>query len=155
MINVALKLNYKIKFCDLNYYTGSMDIVKLKKKISKETSAIVLTNMFNDFEYSRKIKKIALKYDITLIEDNAIYFDNYIKKKNKYFSGSLGDYSIYSFNIMKNISSFYGGAISTNNKEFKNFYDKEYEKLKNFPKLSLAKQILIFYFENNVLYYFI
>ena len=46
---------------------------------------------------------------------------------------------------MKNISSFYGGAISTNNKEFKNFYDKEYEKLKNFPKLSLAKQILIFF----------
>ena len=42
-----------------------------------------------------------------MIEDNAIYFDNFSKNKNKkYFSGSLGDYSIYSFNIMKNISSF-------------------------------------------------
>ncbi len=144
MINVAVKLNYKIKFCDLNYETGTMDILKLKKKISNNTSAIVLTNMFNDFENGRKIKRIALKHKITLIEDNAIYFDNYNKKKIKYFSGSLGDFSIYSFNIMKNISSFYGGAISTNNQEFKNFYEKEYEKLKNFPKLPLIKQILIF-----------
>ena len=31
-----------------------MDIVKLKKKISKETSAIVLTNMFNDYEYTER-----------------------------------------------------------------------------------------------------
>ena len=43
----------------------------------------------------------------------------------KYFSGSLGDYSIYSFNIMKNISSFYGGALSTNNHEFTQFYFRE------------------------------
>ena len=144
MINVAIKLNYKIKFCDLNYKTGTMDILKLKKKISNNTSAIVLTNMFNDYESSKKIKGIALKHKITLIEDNAIYFDNYTKKKIKYFSGSLGDFSIYSFNIMKNISSFYGGAISTNNREFKNFYEKEYDKLKNFPKLPLINQIFIF-----------
>ena len=100
--------------------------------------------MFNDYESSKKIKGIALKHKITLIEDNAIYFDNYTKKKIKYFSGSLGDFSIYSFNIMKNISSFYGGAISTNNREFKKFYEKEYDKLKNFPKLPLINQIFIF-----------
>ena len=33
---------------------------------------------------------------------------------------------------MKNISSLYGGAITTNNKDFIKFYNKEYEKLKNF-----------------------
>ena len=31
-----------------------MDILKLKKKISNNTSAIVLTNMFNDYESSKR-----------------------------------------------------------------------------------------------------
>ena len=145
MVNVAVKLNYNIKFCDLNYKTGVMDIRELKKKISKNTAAIVLTNMFNNSKNSTEIKNLASKYKITLIEDNAIYFDNFTKKNNsKIFSGSFGDFSIYSFNIMKNISSFYGGAISTNDKEFKKFYEKEYNKLNSFPKIPLLKQILIF-----------
>ena len=145
MINVAIKLNFKIKFCDLNYKTGSMDLTDIKKKISKSTSAIVLTNMFNDPKNSREIKNIANKYKITLIEDNAIYFDNFTKKKNRiFYSGSFGDFSIYSFNIMKNISSFYGGAISTNIEEFKNFYEKRYIKLSNFSKTQMIKQIFIF-----------
>ena len=145
MVNVAVKLNFNIKFCDLNYKTGVMDIRELKKKISKKTAAIVLTNMFNDSKNSADIKNLASKYKITLIEDNAIYFDNYTRKnKSKIFSGSFGDFSIYSFNIMKNISSFYGGAISTNDEEFKKFYEMEYKKLNSFSKIPLLKQILIF-----------
>ena len=145
MINIAIKLNFKIIFCDLNYETGTMNLNNLKKKISKKTSAIVMTNMFNDYDESKKIKSLAKQNNITLIEDNAIYFDNYTKKQNlKIFSGSLGDFTIYSFNIMKNISSLYGGAISTSDKNFRNFYQKEYSKLKQFSKYSLIKQIFIF-----------
>ena len=51
-----------------------------------------------------------------MIEDNAIYFDNHTKLEKKInYSGSVGDFSIYSFNIMKNISGMYGGALTTNN----------------------------------------
>ena len=145
MVNVAVKLNYKVRFCDLNYKTGSMNVKEIEKKISKNTAAIVLTNMFNDFKNSREIKNLARKYQISLIEDNAIYFDNHVKKNNKiYYSGSFGNFSIYSFNIMKNISAFYGGAISTNDKEFKDYYEKEYNNLNNFPKILFIKQVLIF-----------
>ena len=122
-----------------------MEIADLKNKISKKTSAIVLTNMFNNFKNSQKIKKLAIKHKINLIEDNAIYFDNFTKKKKKkIFSGSVGDYTVYSFNIMKNISSFYGGAVATNNKNFIKFYEEEYNKLNNFPKSSMMKQIIIY-----------
>ena len=55
---------------------------------------------------------------------------------------------------MKNISSFYGGAISTNNREFKNFYEK-YDKLKNFQSTSDQSNIYFYNFKNNVYYYFI
>ena len=145
MINIAVKLNYKVIFCDLNYQTGAMEIKDLRKKISKKTSAIVLTNMFNNPKNSREIKMLANKNKITLIEDNAIYFDNFTKKNGKkIYSGCFGDFSIYSFNIMKNISSLYGGAVSTNNKDFIEFYEKEYEKLNEFSVIPLIKQILIY-----------
>ena len=67
---------------------------------------------------------------MTLIEDNAIYFDNYkIFRNKKFFSGSVGDFSIYSFNIMKNISALYGGAVISNNSELKGYYYKNIVKI--------------------------
>ena len=146
MINIAHNLKLKIKFCDLDHKSGLMDPAKVKKLTSKKTLAIIMTNMFNNYQAAKKIKSLSISKKIPLIEDNAIYFDNFSKNKNKkYFSGSLGDYSIYSFNIMKNISSFYGGALSTNNHEFTQFYLREEKKLKKFPFFSLLKQILIFF----------
>ena len=82
-----------------------------------------------------------------MIEDNAIYFDNYKIKKNskKFYSASLGDFSIYSFNIMKNISALFGGAVTSNNKNFHNFLSEQSVKLKKFEKLILLKQMIIFF----------
>lgn len=146
MVNVAKNLNFKIKFIDLNYKSGNIDINNLNSSINKKTCAVVLTNMFNDYQLTKKIKYITKKNKINLIEDNAIYFDNYTKKnKNKIYSGQSGDYSIYSFNIMKHISAFYGGAIATNDIKFYNYLSEESKKLINFPKIKLFKQILIFF----------
>ena len=146
MINIAKNLGLKIKFYDLNYETGSAKIQDIKKKISKKTLAVVLTNMFNNYSEAKKIKDILKRKKITLIEDNAIYFDNFsLRNGKKYYSGSVGDFSVYSFNIMKNISSFYGGAASSNNKKFKRFCEQQEKKLNNFFLLILIKQILIFF----------
>ena len=46
---------------------------------------------------------------------------------------------------MKNISSFYGGACTTNNKKFINFFYKEKVKLNEFPKVTLLNQIFIYF----------
>ena len=105
MINVAKNLNYKIRFCDINYKTGFINLNQIQKLISNKTNIIVLTNMFNTYQDSLKLKKIAKRFKINLIEDNAIYFDNFSKNRKKNYSGSVGDFSIYSFNIMKNVSS--------------------------------------------------
>ena len=146
MVNVAENLNLKVKFCDLNYQSGFIDISQLKKTISNKTIAIVLTNMFNSYNDSKEIKRIAKINKITLIEDNAIYFDNYKNERGfRFYSGNLGDYTIYSFNIMKNISSFYGGAASTNNLDFIKYYNKEEIKLNNFFYIPLIKQVIIYF----------
>ena len=145
MINIAKNLKYKIRFCDLNYESGFVEANQILKKINKKTKVIVLTNMFNNWEQSMRIKKLANKKKIFLIEDNAIYFDNFSLKKNKKkYSGSLGDFTIYSFNIMKNISGLFGGAIATNNKQFINYYNFENKKNNSFFKSKLISQIIIF-----------
>ena len=104
MVNIVTKLKLKVIFCDLDLKNGSMKIDDLKRKISSKTLCIVLTNIFSNYESCNEIKNFCKKRNITLIEDNAIYFDNFTYKKKKIFSGSFGDYSLSSFNIMKNIS---------------------------------------------------
>ncbi len=101
--------------------------------------------MFNAYEDSIKIQKICKKKKVFLIEDNAIYFDNYNQKgKSRYNSGSLGDFTIYSFNIMKNISALFGGAVTSNNVEFYNFARQKLKNFSNFPAYLLFKQSVIF-----------
>ena len=146
MVNVAKNLKFKIIFSDLEYASGFYNLAQLKKKLNKKTAAVVLTNMFNTHEESIKFKKICKNRNINIIEDNAIYFDNYkIINKKKKFSGTIGDFSIYSFNIMKNISALYGGAVVSNDYKFHQFLNLESQNLKNFDKTILLKQILIFF----------
>ena len=146
IVNVSENLKFKTVLCDLDRNTGFYDFEMLKKKINKKTSAIVLTNMFNSYQHSQRLKKICKEKKIHLIEDNAIYFDNFIlSKKKKKYSGSFGDFTIYSFNIMKNISALYGGGVASNIKDFNLYGKKQISTFANFPKLILLKQIFIFF----------
>ena len=145
MTNIPLKLNLKINFCDIDFKTGSFNLKELQSKINNKTLCVVLTNIFSNYESCKKIKHICIRNKVPLIEDNAIYFDNFAKKKKKIYSGSFGDYSLLSFNIMKNISGLYGGCISYNNLEFKNYCNKLFKKKSKFPSLLYTRQIIIFF----------
>ena len=145
MVNICKNLKLKIKFTKLNdnIFLSTED---LKKKINKNTLAVVITNIFNTSKDIQSVKKICKRNNIPLIEDNAIYFGNYnyIKGK-KVFSGSYGDFSLHSFNIMKNISGMYGGSVSSDDINFINFSKKELAEYQNFPVTKYIKQCLIFF----------
>ncbi len=61
MVNIATNLNFKVIYCDINYENGFFDINLLKKKITSKTSSVLLTNMFNNYDQSQKIKKLCKK----------------------------------------------------------------------------------------------
>jgi len=144
MVNICKNLKLKLVFGRLNENIFICD-KDLKKKINHKTLGVVVTNMFNDHTELIKVKKLCRKHKVSLIEDNAIYFGNYYKnKKGSVFSGSFGNYSLHSFNIMKNISAMYGGLVSTNDKNFIKFAKKETENYKNFPKFKFLKQVVTF-----------
>jgi len=101
--------------------------------------------MFNSYEDSKKIRNLCTNKKIYLIEDNAIYFDNYkLVNGKKIFTGSFGDFSLYSFNIMKNISALFGGGVATNDSAFINFYSNEIKKYSHFPFLRYLKQNFLY-----------
>ena len=144
MVNICRNLGLKIIFpkLDDNLF---FEEKSLTKKMNTKTLAVVTTNIFNTFSHLKKIKKICNNRNVQLIEDNAIYFGNFkILKNKKIFSGSFGDFSLNSFNIMKNISAMYGGSVATNDKDFLNFAKSQTQNYKNFPFLLFIKQCLIF-----------
>tara|TARA_B110000967_G_scaffold60292_1_gene61887 strand:+ start:44 stop:1291 length:1248 start_codon:yes stop_codon:yes gene_type:complete len=165
MVNIPFQLKLKTIFYDLNPQVGSALISDIRKKINNKTLCLVMSNIFNDYETCIALKVLCKKKKIILIEDNAIYFDNYIKfKRRKFFAGSFGDYTLFSFNIMKNMSSLYGGLVCSNDKKFNTFAKNSVNnKNLNFPKILYAKQIITFlilkifsfnYLYKSIFYYF-
>ena len=145
MINICKNMKLKIIFPKLNdnIFISAED---LKKKINKKTLAVVITNIFNHYKDIEVIKKICRRNRILLIEDNAIYFGNFIQRGNKkLYSGSFGDYTLHSFNIMKNISGMYGGSVSTNDKIFYEYSKSNLKNFRNFSKIKYLRQCLIYF----------
>ena len=136
--------SFKAKFIDINNDNGSINIQSIKEKISNQTAAILYTNMFNDYS-SIERKKLCEEYKILLIEDCAIYFGNHtIRNKMKVFADSVGDVSIFSFGIMKNVCAIFGGSLATSNSDIYNFALKKNKQFKSFPKFLFFKKIILF-----------
>ena len=145
MIDIIRLRNFKIKFLDINVDNGIITLDDIKKYYNKNTAALLFTNMFNDYEYLNEIKYFCNSNNILLIEDSAIYYGNYSLQKNqKKYAGSIGDVSLLSFGIMKNVSALFGGAITTSDENISLFINKKLNEFKDFPKLIYIKQIILF-----------
>ena len=140
MVNICKNLNLKIVYSELNknLFLSKKDL----KKINNNTLAVVTTNIFNTYKDSVEVKKYAIKKS-NFNRRQCNYFGNFKKKKNKkIYAGSFGDYSLNSFNIMKNISAMYGGAVTTNNKDFSIFANEEFKIIAIFLFLNISIKVL-------------
>lgn len=107
--------NYKIVFCDVNLDDYSLCLKDLKKKITTKTSAIMVVHLYGNPANMSKIKELAKKKDIKIIEDCAQAHGT--KYKNRHV-GTFGDVGTFSFFPGKNLGAFGdGGAIVTNSKK--------------------------------------
>ena len=107
--NCVRYVNASPKFVDINSkHDWNISVENLRKKITKKTKAII---MFHYAGYPcdiDKIKKIARKYNLFLIEDAC--HSTFSKYKNK-FLGTFGDIGVYSLYGNKNITTGEGGII--------------------------------------------
>ena len=106
---------------DIDIDTLQININELQKKINKKTKAIMVPNLIGNIPNWKKIKKIANRYNLKIIEDSADTLGATIDKKP---TGIYSDVSITSFYGSHIIScAGNGGMFMTNDK-------KLYEKAK-------------------------
>ena len=92
--------------------TGNLDLIGLKKNITKKTKAIIVVHLHGNMADIRGIMKIAGK--IPIIEDCAQSFGSSLKNKK---AGTFGKIACFSFYPTKNLAAIGdGGALITNNK---------------------------------------
>ena len=99
---------------DSDPVTWNMDVTKIEKKITKKTKAIMLINVLGISSDLFKIKRIANKNKLIVIEDNCESLGS--RLKNKYL-GTFGDYGSYSFYYSHQITSGEGGMVTCSKKE--------------------------------------
>ena len=110
---------YKLVFCDVNLDDYTISIDDLKKKINKKTKAIIAVHLYGNPANMNKIKKIANRKKIKIIEDCAQAHGSKIKGKHV---GNFGNLATFSFFPGKNLGGFGdGGAIITNSKNLYNY----------------------------------
>ena len=89
-----VQFGLKPVFVDIDLNTLNISINDLVKKITNKTRAIVLVNVLGNCSDLYKIKSIAKKRKIILIEDNCESLGS--RLKNKYL-GTFGDFGTFSF----------------------------------------------------------
>ncbi|AYO56917.1 aminotransferase [Chryseobacterium sp. 6424] len=95
--------------------TFNIDLNKIEEKISEKTKGIMIVHLYGRAVFSEDLKKLAEKYSLKIIEDNAQAIGAVWNGKK---TGNLGDAAGFSFYPGKNLGALGdGGAVSCNDEE--------------------------------------
>ena len=102
-------------YADIDPQTFTIDPKDIEKKITSRTKAIIPVSIYGLPPDMDPIMRIAKKYNLIVIEDNAQCFLSTYKGK---LAGTIGHMASYSFENTKHISCGEGGMIITNNEKY-------------------------------------
>ncbi|MBI2658928.1 DegT/DnrJ/EryC1/StrS family aminotransferase [Candidatus Woesearchaeota archaeon] len=113
--NVVVHNSLKPVFVDVEKNFYGIDPELIEDKITDRTKAIIPVHLFGLPCEMDKIKKIAAKYDLRIVEDSCeTMFARYKSK----MVGSLGDIGCFSTYIAHLITTGVGGINTTNNADY-------------------------------------
>ncbi|MBS5795347.1 MAG: DegT/DnrJ/EryC1/StrS family aminotransferase [Dysgonomonas mossii] len=99
--------------CDLATY--NIDPASVEEKITNKSRAIIAVHLYGQVADMDKLKQLALKYNLLLIEDAAQAHGAVYKGRK---AGSIGDAAAFSFYPVKNLGSLGdAGAVTTDDAE--------------------------------------
>ena len=104
-------------FADIDPETFLISPEAIEKLITPKTKAIIPVSLYGLSPDMDAIMRIANKYNLFIIEDNAQCFLGRYKGK---IVGSLGNIASYSFQSSKHITAGEGGMITTNDEQIAN-----------------------------------
>lgn len=109
--NGIIRSENKPVFVDSSVENYNLDVAKIEEAITKNTKAIMPVHIYGMPCNMQKIKEIAEKHDLFIVEDCAQSMG--AKFKNN-LTGTFGDVGCFSLNINKIITTGEGGFIITN-----------------------------------------
>ncbi len=103
-------------FIDSNFETWNMDPVALEAAFEKypDVKAVLVVHLYGLSADMDPIVELCKKHNVTLIEDAAESLGTTYKGK---YTGTFGDYGIFSFNGNKIITTSGGGMLVSDNEE--------------------------------------
>tara|TARA_B100000900_G_C20582668_1_gene718200 strand:+ start:538 stop:1719 length:1182 start_codon:yes stop_codon:yes gene_type:complete len=110
----VIEAGAKPVFVDCYADTWCLNVEEVKKKINKNTKAILVVHMFGHPAEMEPIQKLVKRNKLFLIEDAAEAHGATYKKKRV---GSFGDLACFSFYANKLITTGEGGMVLSNNKK--------------------------------------
>jgi len=115
--NMMLVVGAKPVFGDIRADTYNLDESKIEALITNKTKAIVPVHFAGQPVELTKIKKIARRHKLIVIED-ACHALGAKYQRDKIGSCRYADMAVFSFHPVKSITTGEGGAIVTNNKTY-------------------------------------
>lgn len=113
--NVVEHVGAKPVFVDVERSSMNIDPKEIRKKITKKTKVIMPVHMAGRPCQMNEIKKIAKEFNLKIIEDAAHALGAEFKGKK---IGSIGDITVFSFYVTKNLATGEGGMAITNNEKY-------------------------------------
>ena len=102
-------------FVEPNIDTFNLDISKIEAAITTKTKSIMVVHLYGQICWSEELERVAKKYKLKIIEDNAQAIGAIWQGKK---SGNLGDAAGFSFYPGKNLGALGdSGAVTTNDSE--------------------------------------
>ena len=112
--NSVIFANATPVIADVSEDDFNISLVSIEKSITKRTKAIIPVHFAGKPCQMIKIKKLAKKYNIKIIEDCAHAIGSQTNKKHV---GTFGETGCFSFYPTKNLTTFEGGMVITNSKK--------------------------------------
>jgi perosamine synthetase len=112
--NCILFEGAKPVFTDICPKTLNMDLEAIEEKITERTKAILAVDVFGNPFNIERLRAIASKYNLLLIEDSCEALGSEYKGIK---CGSMADGAVFAFYPNKQITTGEGGMIVTNNEE--------------------------------------
>ena len=108
----AQALGSEILYCDIDYQSLTMDPNYLKRIITSDISAVVITHLYGNSARVHEIREICDKFEVPLVEDCAQAVG---ATAGKIRLGTIGHLGAFSFYPTKNLGAFGdAGAVVTN-----------------------------------------
>ena len=107
---------FKLNFVDIDRYTLNIDPDKVEKAITKDTCAIFAVNLLGNSCDFVKLKDIAKRHNLILIEDNCESLGSINTELDRY-TGTIGKLGSFSFFFSHHLQTMEGGMIACDDKK--------------------------------------